>query len=332
MIPKETVQDNVLKSMDGCVLQQLPLLRSVAESWQPSDFLPDSASPAWDDDLRELRKRSECLSDAVLVVLVGNLVTEEALPSYQTWLNRVDEIRDETGASDAPWAQWTRGWTAEENRHGDLLSRYLYLSGRVNMRSVDVTVQHLIKNGFDLRSDNDPYRSLVYAAFQERATKISHSNTGRLAEKCGDEVLERICSVIAGDEARHEEAYKRIFREIIRLDPSRAVSAAAVMLRGKIAMPARFMSDGSDREIFTQFAITAQRSGVYTTRDYANVISHLVDFWQIASLSGLSDNAARDQEYLCGLADRYLAKAAHMEKVIAGLPVQPFSWIFERTA
>jgi acyl-[acyl-carrier-protein] desaturase len=24
-------------------------------------------------------------------------------------------------------------WTSEENRHGDLLNKYLYLSGRVNM-------------------------------------------------------------------------------------------------------------------------------------------------------------------------------------------------------
>ena len=33
-----------------------------------------------------------------------------------------------------PWARWTRGWTAEENRHGDLMNKYCYLSGRVNMR------------------------------------------------------------------------------------------------------------------------------------------------------------------------------------------------------
>jgi acyl-[acyl-carrier-protein] desaturase len=27
----------------------------------------------------------------------------------------------------------------EENRHGDLLNKYLYLSGRVNMREVEMT-------------------------------------------------------------------------------------------------------------------------------------------------------------------------------------------------
>lgn len=30
--------------------------------------------------------------------------------------------------------RWTRQWTSEENRHGDLMNKYIYLSGRVNMR------------------------------------------------------------------------------------------------------------------------------------------------------------------------------------------------------
>lgn len=58
------------------------------------------------------------------------MVTEEALPSYMNMLNLLDGTQDVTGASDEPWACWTRAWTAEENRHGDLLNKYLYLSGR----------------------------------------------------------------------------------------------------------------------------------------------------------------------------------------------------------
>ena len=61
--------------------------------------------------------------------------------------NRVAGFCDDTGCSDLPWARWLRGWTAEENRHGDLLNRYLYLSGRVDMRQVETTVHHLLRNG-----------------------------------------------------------------------------------------------------------------------------------------------------------------------------------------
>lgn len=324
------VQFDVLENMEAFVETQLPLLKPVAESWQPSDFLPAMNQPEWHDELKNLRAKAATLSDEVLVVLVGNIVTEEALPSYQTWLNRVHGLRDETGASDSPWGRWTRGWTAEENRHGELLSRYLYLSGRVDMRTVEITVQNLLKNGFDLRSDNDAYKSLVYASFQERATKISHANTGRLANNCGDATLSKICSMVAGDEARHEEAYKKFFGFVVEASPSEAVLAFSEMMRQKIAMPARYMSDGTERDVFAQFAVVAQRSGIYTTRDYAEVISHLVEYWRIGLLTGLSSEAARSQEYLCGLSAAYMKKAERIQSAVGRMPAEPFAWLFDR--
>ena len=87
------------------------------------------------------------LPDDYFVVLVGDMITEEALPTYQTMLNTLDGVRDETGASPTSWGIWTRAWTAEENRHGDLLNRYLYLSGRVDMKQIEKTIQYLIGSG-----------------------------------------------------------------------------------------------------------------------------------------------------------------------------------------
>ena len=319
----------VIDGLEGFVEDQLFLLKPVADAWQPSDILPNLSGEDWYSQTEALRKHASTLSDEVLVVLVGNLVTEEALPSYQTWLNRFDEIRDKTGSSMTPWAQWTRGWTAEEKRHGDILTKYLYLSGRVDMRAVEVSVQHLIRNGFDVKAGDDAYKALVYVSFQERATKISHQNTGRAAEKCGDTLLGKICSAISADEARHEEAYKRFFGKVIEIDASGALVAFAAMMRQKIAMPARLMSDGSDRDLFAQFAVVAQRSHIYTTRDYAEVISHLVSYWKIADLRVFGE-AAEAQEYVCGLADHFLSKAEKTEELLEKLPVEPFSWIFER--
>jgi acyl-[acyl-carrier-protein] desaturase len=93
------------------------------------------------------------LSDDYLVCLVGDTITEEALPTYQTMLNTLDGTRDETGASPTPWGIWTRAWTAEENRHGDLLHTYLYLTGRVDMKAVQKTTQFLIGSGM-VSADN----------------------------------------------------------------------------------------------------------------------------------------------------------------------------------
>ncbi len=57
------------------------------------------------------------------------MITEEALPTYMTMLNTLDGVRDETGAAATPWGKWTREWTAEENRHGDIMNKYMYLTG-----------------------------------------------------------------------------------------------------------------------------------------------------------------------------------------------------------
>jgi acyl-[acyl-carrier-protein] desaturase len=138
--------------------------------------------------------------------------------------------------------------------------------------------------------------------------------------------------MIAGDEARHEEAYKRIFAKLIEADTDRAVCSFASMMRQKIVMPARLMSDGTDRDLFSQFAVVAQRSGVYTILDYADNIGHLVDYWGIAALKGLSAEGRKAQDYLCGLTGHFLKKADKTRELVEVLPREPFSWIFERTA
>ncbi len=324
------IQSDVLSQLEGFAEEMLPLLKPVSESWQPSDFLPDMTHEDWGPKISALRQMTAGISDEVLTVLVGNTITEEALPTYQTSLSRIHGLSDETGAGLSAWGVWMRGWTAEEKRHGDLLNKYLYLSGRVNTRSLEVTTQNLIRNGFDSKSDNDPYRAFVYVSFQERATKISHANTGKLAEKCGDPTLARICSVISKDEARHEEAYKRFYHKIVEADPENAVIAFAQMMEQRVSMPALLMSDGTACDLFNQFAVVAQRLGVYTIRDYGEVIQHLVDTWGIATIAGLSGEAAQSQEYLCELPGRYLMKADRIQEALRDFPKESFEWIFGR--
>ena len=59
------------------------------ECWQPTDFLPDMASPEAMDQVRDLRQRAAGLPDEVISSLIGNMITEEALPTYQTFFNLV---------------------------------------------------------------------------------------------------------------------------------------------------------------------------------------------------------------------------------------------------
>ncbi|KAJ9515953.1 hypothetical protein QJQ45_016871 [Haematococcus lacustris] len=309
---------DVIQSLDGWASTDLlRYLRPVDKSWQPSDFLPDSSSPDFLDMVGEMRQASAQLPYDYLVALVGDMVTEEALPSYMNMLNTLDGTRDETGAEPHGWATWTRHWTAEENRHGDLLNKYLYLTGRVDMQAVESTIQRLIGSGLDPQLENNPYLCFVYTSFQERATKISHGNTARLAKHYNDDLLTRICGIIAADEGRHETAYTAIVEQLFKRDPEGALLAFADMMKKGIVMPAHFVDDGVHTannapkgNLFLDYAAVADSIGVYTTTDYANIVEHLVKRWGVAELSGLSGPAAAAQEYLMAQPQRVHRLAA----------------------
>ena len=319
---------DVIRAIEQAVADDLNLLAPLDKAWQPTDYLPDLESASWQDEVECFRETAEAVSDDLLVVLVGDMVTEEALPSYSMALNGL--VRDEEGDGPAPWALWLRGWTAEENRHGDLLNAYLRLTGRVHMRAIERTVHALIVNGFNPKSGVDPYNLLVYTSFQERATRVSHSNVGRMAARDGDQNLARICGVIAGDEARHEAFYTRTMGQVLQHDPAGGILAFRSMLRGTIAMPGWFMDDGRDPDLFDHFAVVAQRTNVYTVRDYASIIAHLVKAWDIAGRS-VTGEAARAQEELCRQPERYERLAERTAAAMAKQPPRAFSWIRDRT-
>jgi acyl-[acyl-carrier-protein] desaturase len=321
---------DIMKQMEPFAEEKLLLLKPPGKCWQPTEFLPEATSENWHDEVRALRETAKPLSDELLVVLIGDMVTEEALPSYQTMLTATDGFLEGLGTSMNPWGRWARGWTAEENRHGDLLNRYLYLTGRVDMRSVEETVQYLISNGWDPMTARDPYKLFVYTSFQERATKVSHGNVGRIAEKEGDSTLARICTTIAADEAKHESAYKLFFGECLRLDPNGSMVAFREMLETKITMPSRYMEDGQTENLYDVFSIVAQRMKVYTSKDYADILQHLVEYWDIPNVSGLSGEGKEAQDYVCDMARRYARLAERAQtRLSKNVPVK-FPWIFNR--
>ncbi|HEY4329371.1 MAG TPA: acyl-ACP desaturase [Phycisphaerae bacterium] len=320
-------QLTVLHSMQDFVGENLQFLAPVDKAWQPTDYLPDLSGEDWRDQVQAFRDPAQSISDELLVVLVGDMVTEEALPSYSVSLNNI--VEDEHGDSPKPWAKWLRGWTAEENRHGDLLNAYLRLTGRVDMHAVELTVHYLIANGFNPATFPDPYNGLIYTSFQERATRISHGNVAKLVGQQGDANLAKICQRISGDESRHEAFYTRCFGNVLELDTETAIICVKDMLRTVIAMPGKLMYDGKDPDLFDHFAIIAQRTGVYTIHDYAAIIEHLVKTWNIAGRS-VSGKAAKAQEYICRQSERYLRFADEMTAAVKKQKPIAFSWIHDR--
>jgi len=321
---------DVMDQIEYFVQEQIDggLLLDAEKAWQPTDFLPDSQKPTeeWFDEVREMRKVADELPDELLLVLIGDMITEEALPTYLTLLNTLEGTDDPTGAVDTAWGRWSRQWTSEENRHGDLLNRYLYITGRVDMRSIEQTIMRLISSGFDPDTRSDPYRGFIYTSFQERATKISHGNVGKLAAAAGDGALARICARIAGDEARHEKAYQLFVQEVLRLDPSGAILSYKDMMDKQIVMPAELMNEPSNPNLYNDFSRIATDLNVYTGVDYAEIMEHLNEFWKIGEVTGLTPEAEEAQEYLMKLPTRFNKLALRQAKSLAKKPRAPKEW------
>jgi len=279
--------------------------------WQPQDFLPDAREANFTDKILEIQELAKEMPYDFWVVLVGDMITEEALPTYESWLMDVDGMDQVEGNG---WATWIQQWTAEENRHGDLLNKYLYLSGKVNMKEVEITTQYLIADGFDIRTGRDPYKNFIYTSFQELATYISHNRVSEIAKKHGNKQLAKMCKMVAGDEMRHHNAYSEFVDRIFKVDPSQMMLAFTDMMKKKITMPAIFLreSGGKIGTAFEEFSNTAQKIGVYTAKDYVDILNKLIDTWEIDKITNLTDEAEKARDYLMKLPSRMIRVAERM--------------------
>ncbi len=295
----------------------------VEKIWQPTDLLPDSNNENFIEEVKELREISKDLPYDFWVTLVGDTITEEALPTYESWLMDVEGVDN---VERNGWSKWVRHWTGEENRHGDALNKYLYLSGRVNMREIEQTTQHLINDGFDIGTGRDPYKNFVYTSFQELATFVSHNRVALIAKKYGEKKLFKMCNLIAGDEMRHHLAYSEFVNQIFKVDPSEMMLAFQYMMKQKITMPAVFLRESGEKigSAFEAFSDSAQRIGVYTAADYVDILEKLNVKWDIANMNGLTAEAEKARDYLMKLPER-MKKIS--ERLIIPEEGQIFKWV-----
>lgn len=298
----------------------------VEQIWQPTDFLPNSQGENFFEEVKELREIAKDLPYDFWVVLVGDMITEEALPTYESWLMDVEGVKQKTETGDNGWAKWIRQWTGEENRHGDVLNKYLYLSGRVNMREIEITTQHLINDGFDPGTDSDPYKNFVFTSFQELATYVSHNRVSVLAKQYGEKKLSKMCRIIAGDEMRHHLAYSKFVNSIFKIDPSEMMLAFEYMMKKKITMPANLIRESGESigTAFEKFSESAQRIGVYTALDYVDILSKLNEMWEIDKITNLTDEAEKARDYLLRLPARMTRIA---ERMVTPGEERLFKWV-----
>jgi len=248
--------------------------------WFPSELL----SPPPDDDperhLLELRELARGMGEPVRVAIALNLLTEEGLPHFHRLLAAYL-------GGDTFWSRWTNLWTAEEDRHGAVLHDYTRDSRILDSVILERMQFDYIRAGFEPAWDKDPYRVFVYTTLQERATQVSHANTGRIASE-HEPVIGVVLANIAKEEARHYAFYRSIFREVLARDPNRALVSAAEILPS-IDMP------GVRMPHFREMADVVRRAGIYGPRDYLRIVEEQLQFWAIDRLEGLDELGRKAQ-------------------------------------
>lgn len=159
--------------------------------------------------------------------------------------------------------------------------------------------------GFTPDWDKDPYRVFVYTTLQERATQMSHRNTGK-AVGDNEPVLKGILTNVAADEARHFTFYRRVFKAILEFDPNRALQSA-VAIMPSLAMP------GSSMPNFREMADIVRRVGIYGPWDYKHIVEEAIEFWKIELMTGLNEMGRNAQEKILEIPKRLQSVAEYIE-------------------
>jgi acyl-[acyl-carrier-protein] desaturase len=257
--------------------------------WFPSELLAPPPDTDPEAHTRALRERARGISIPARVALALNLLTEEGLPHFHRLLAVYL-------GSDSFWSRWTNLWTAEEDRHGAVLHDYARDSRLLDAPVLERMQFEYLRAGFDPAWDRDPYRVFVYTTLQERATQVSHANTGKLASEY-EPTIGTVLANVAKEEARHYAFYRTIFEAVLERDPNRALVSAAALMPA-IDMP------GVNMPHFREMADVVRRAGIYGPRDYLRIVEEQIRFWKIESLYDLDADGKKAQERILGIPSR----------------------------
>lgn len=288
----------VLEDLESVVHELMETHEEKRPLWFPHELLEPPPGTDRDAHVRQLRERAEGISFPARVALALNLLTEEGLPHFHRLLAVYL-------GNESFWSRWTNLWTAEEDRHGAILHDYSRDSEVLNIPVLEEMQFEYLRSGFQPVWDRDPYRVFVYTTLQERATQVSHANTGKLAAEY-EPTIGKVLSNVAMEEARHYAFYRQIFREVLERDPNRGLESAAAVMPA-IDMPGVLMPG------FREMADVVRRAGIYGPRDYLRIVEEQIRFWGIEALDGLNEAGRKARDKILGIPPRLERIANAME-------------------
>ena len=94
--------------------------------------------------------------------------------------------------------------------------------------------------------------------------------------------------------------------KIFEVDPNEMMLAFADMMKKKIVMPAHNLKEMGLKmgDSFEHFSNAAQRLGIYTSKDYIDIMENLIKSWKIDEIVDLQADGRKAQDYLMKLPDR----------------------------
>ena len=109
------------------------------------------------------------------------------------------------------------------------------------------------------------------------------------------------------DEAKHFTFYRNVFREILKIDPNRALQSALSILPA-IDMPGIKMPN------FREMADVIRRAGIYGPWDYKKIVEEAIAFWNIELLEGLNEAGRIAQDKIMAIPERLEKVAQYIER------------------
>jgi acyl-[acyl-carrier-protein] desaturase len=272
----------LLTELEPVVVGEISRHMTQARNWYPHEYVPWSDGrnfagvldgEAWDASQQKF-------SDAARAALVVNLLTEDNLPSYHF------EIATKFGREGA-WGEWVQRWTAEEDRHAQVIRDYLTVTRSIDPNELeDLRMQHM-QNGYKAMHPG-MLGGLAYVSFQELATRVSHRNTGKAT---GDPVAEQMFARIALDENLHMVFYRNMMSASFDLAPDETMAAVRDVVLD-------FKMPGHDIPGFQRKAVQIAVEGIYDLRQHKDeVLMPVLRHWKVFERTNLGPEGekARDQ-------------------------------------
>ena len=290
------IQTRLIRDLEPAVAVELERHMKIAKDWYPHEYVPWSEGRNFPGPLN---------GDA----LVLNLLTEDNLPSYHT------EIALSMGREGA-WNTWINRWTAEEARHSIVIRDYLMATRGVDPNELeDLRMAHM-QVGYETPYDNDMLHTVAYVSFQELATRISHRNTGRIAN---DDIAEGMLARVALDENLHMLFYRNLLGKALDLEPN----AAMIAIKDVVT---NFQMPGAGMPGWGRKSVGIALAGIYDLQLHLeDVVAPVLRAWNVFDRTDLTGEgeAARVElaAYIKGAEDdvsRFIEKRdTHFERLVA---------------